>query len=96
MKNIIEDVCNNEIKFVLEYLIKGGDVHFTEDQEGITALHHAVANNHYLIGLLLLNFGADSMIEDAEGWSPYLLALFQRDRHWLQMLLYFHFLKQYC
>jgi len=87
--NIIEAVCLSNCGAVANLLVQGADVHCYEDDAKLLPLHHAVVNDDYKIGLLLLNFGANPLLLDDDGMSAYDIALMNNDALWLNMMSWF-------
>lgn len=77
--DLIDAVITNNKDGVLELLKKNADVHYCEDVEKITPLHHAVSASKIEIIFFLLEFGADPHAETLdEGETPLQLAINSR------------------
>lgn len=72
-----------EAKQLLE---QGADID-AHDQQGMTALHLAVENDHSVTLEFLLRSGADVNSRDVHGWTPLHLATFLNDTRHMNILL---------
>ncbi len=86
---LIEAVCNNDQSTLIELIKQGVDLNATEDEAGITALHHAVQRNLPEIVTLLLLAGADPEAETCEGATPLDVAKFNKHHHLVDLIMRF-------
>lgn len=69
LQELIDGVKQNNKEAVLTLLNNGENVNAVNEQ-GNSALHYAVALNNADMTKLLLQFGADMNISNAQGWTP--------------------------
>ena len=69
LPELIDGVKNNNKEAVLQLLKAGENVNAVNEQ-GNSALHYAVALNNAEMADILLRYGADMNISNAQGWTP--------------------------
>ena len=69
LPELIDGVKNNNKEAVLQLLNAGENVNAVNEQ-GNSALHYAVALNNAEMAEILLRYGADMNISNAQGWTP--------------------------
>ncbi len=86
---LIEAVCNNDKASVMRIIAKGINPNLTEDDDGVTALHHAVQRNLMDIVQILLLAGADPAAETCEGLTPLEVARMNQRDDMIKLLMGF-------
>lgn len=71
---------------LIEYLIRHGSAISAADNEGTTALHHAVERENYLTTTSLLNYGANIMAANNNKATPLKYALMLKDKRFAKLL----------
>jgi len=61
---IVDTILNTNTAELIAYLRGGGDPNFSEDDSGVTLLHHAVSVGNVELVSVLLDWGADPQQSD--------------------------------
>lgn len=71
MEDTIHDmIYNNNIEEIKSMLKNGTDINEKDDEFGATPLHRAITRGHNEIALFLIEQGADTTLQDKEGYTP--------------------------